>query len=71
MSDGERGDNGSLSISGPAGFTPVELLVGVAVHVFDWAVRLQRLEQQRETFRFDSLWNKVRSGQNRRLVEPR
>lgn len=42
---------------GLTGFTSIELLVGVAVHVFDWTVSFQRLEQQRETFWFNSLWN--------------
>lgn len=47
------------NISFVTGFTSVKLLVGVAVHVFDWTVHFQGLEQQRETFRFDSLLNKV------------
>lgn len=37
------------------GFTSIELLVGVAAHVFDRTVRFQRLEQQRKTCRFNSL----------------
>lgn len=45
-------------ISFLTGFTSVKLLVGVALHVFDWTVRLQGLEQQRETFWFNSLLNK-------------
>lgn len=35
--------------------TSVEFLIGAAVHVFDWAVGFQRLQQHGEPFRLDSL----------------
>ena len=40
-------------------FTSIEFLIGVAVHVFDWAVTFQRLLQQRESFWFNSLLEKA------------